>query len=229
VPEILDRDLSRPDRVRLLLSFARTAMMMLATGEKENSEEKRDAATHSLFFERISAESGTGGQRRQRCQRRDRRELGALPRLRGRGEQCRLTRRSRTAELDRRHSCCPPECAGKGAVRVRRLRLSIELESHLTKSLSTPVASDQWRELVLSDAESDLMDFRPEQVNGHCRTANHHLSPLTNHVSLLTFISLRYFTNAFFFSAENPWASKKACACDRELWLCSMIFEQSAR
>jgi len=66
VPEILDRDLSRPDGVRWLLSFSLTAMMMLATSEKENSEEKRDAATHSLFCERISAETGTGGQRRQR-------------------------------------------------------------------------------------------------------------------------------------------------------------------
>jgi hypothetical protein len=66
VPEILDRDLSRPNGVRwLLLSFALTAMM-LATSEKKNSEEKRDAATHSLFCERISAETGTGGQRRQR-------------------------------------------------------------------------------------------------------------------------------------------------------------------
>jgi hypothetical protein len=66
VPEILDRDLSRPDGVRWLLSFALRATMMLATSEKENSEEKRDAATHSLFCERISAETGTGGQRRQR-------------------------------------------------------------------------------------------------------------------------------------------------------------------
>ena len=67
MPEILDRDLSRPNGVRwLLLSFALTAMMMLATSEKENSEEKRDAATHSWFCERISAETGTGGQRRQR-------------------------------------------------------------------------------------------------------------------------------------------------------------------
>jgi len=65
VPEILDRDLSRPNGVRWLLSFALTAMM-LATSEKKNSEEKRDAATHSLFCERISAETGTGGQRRQR-------------------------------------------------------------------------------------------------------------------------------------------------------------------
>ena len=70
MPEILDRDLSRPDGVRwLLLSFALTAMMMLATSEKKNSEEKRDAATHSLFRERISAETGTGGQRRQRRHR----------------------------------------------------------------------------------------------------------------------------------------------------------------
>ena len=66
MPEILDRDLSRPDGVRWLLSFALRATMMLATSEKENSEEKRDAATHSLFCERISAETGTGGQRRQR-------------------------------------------------------------------------------------------------------------------------------------------------------------------
>lgn len=65
MPEVLDRDLSRPNGVRWLLSFALTAMM-LATSEKKNSEEKRDAATHSLFCERISAETGTGGQRRQR-------------------------------------------------------------------------------------------------------------------------------------------------------------------
>jgi hypothetical protein len=51
----------------------------------------------------------------------------------------------------------------------------------------------------------------------------------TSYFSLLTLMSLRYFTNAFLFAAENPWASKNACACDRELWLCSMIFEQSAR
>jgi len=76
VPEILDRDLSRPDGVRWLLSFALRATMMLATSEKENSEEKRDAATHSLFCERISAETGTAGQRRQRRRR---------PRLVGRG------------------------------------------------------------------------------------------------------------------------------------------------
>jgi hypothetical protein len=61
--------------------------MMLATSEKENGEEERDAATHSLFCDRISAETGTREQRRQRWQRRDRRELGALPRLRGRGER----------------------------------------------------------------------------------------------------------------------------------------------
>ena len=51
MPEILDRDLPRPDGMRLLLSFAVTAMM-LATGEKENGEKERDAATHSLFCER---------------------------------------------------------------------------------------------------------------------------------------------------------------------------------
>jgi len=68
VPEILNRDLSRPDGMCLLVAFALTAMM-LATSEKENSEEKRDAATHSLFCERISAETGTGGQRRQRRHR----------------------------------------------------------------------------------------------------------------------------------------------------------------
>ena len=66
MPEILDRDLSRPDGVRWLLSFALRATMMLATSEKENSEEKRDAATHSLFCDRISAETGTREQRRQR-------------------------------------------------------------------------------------------------------------------------------------------------------------------
>ena len=63
--EILDRDLPRPDgTVCLLVSFALSTMM--ATSKKENGEEKRDAATHSLFCERISAETGTGGQRRQR-------------------------------------------------------------------------------------------------------------------------------------------------------------------
>ena len=98
MPEILDRDLSRPDGVRLLLSFALRAMMMLATGKKENSEEKRDAATHSLFFERISAETGTREKGRQRpqarnferspaCQATGVATRGVLPRLRGRREQ----------------------------------------------------------------------------------------------------------------------------------------------
>ena len=52
MPEILDRDLSRPGDVclYLLLSFLLAAMM--AAGQKENSEEERDAATHSLFCER---------------------------------------------------------------------------------------------------------------------------------------------------------------------------------
>ena len=64
--EILDRDLSRPDGVCLCLrlSFLLTAMM--ATGQEEDREEEKDAAPHSLFCERISAETGTGGQRRQR-------------------------------------------------------------------------------------------------------------------------------------------------------------------
>ena len=62
-------------------------------------------------------------------------------------------------ELGERHAFTP--------VSVRRLRLSIEVESHLHKSLSTPVVADQLRELVQSDAKSDLMDFRPEHVNGH--------------------------------------------------------------
>ena len=55
-------------------------------------------------------------------------------------------------ELGERHTLTP--------VRVRRLRLSIEIESHLAKSLSTPVVTDQLRELVQSDANTDLMDFR---------------------------------------------------------------------
>ena len=125
MPEILDRDLSRPDGVRWLLSFALTAMMMLATSEKKNSEEKRDAATHSWFCERISAETGTGGQRRQR------REGGAaqdwwgesLPRRRLCGGGLLdlpqtvhpSARRQGSPELDRRHSCCSSERAGKGA------------------------------------------------------------------------------------------------------------------
>jgi ubiquinone/menaquinone biosynthesis C-methylase UbiE len=62
-------------------------------------------------------------------------------------------------ELGERHALTP--------VRVRRLRLRIELESHLTKSLSSPVVADQLRDLVQSDAKSNLMDFRPEQLNGH--------------------------------------------------------------
>ena len=61
-------------------------------------------------------------------------------------------------ELGERHALTP--------VRVRRLRLRIELESHLTKSLSTPVVAEQLRELVQADPKSNLMDFRPEQVNG---------------------------------------------------------------
>ena len=54
----------------------------------------------------------------------------------------------------------------KTPLRVRRLQLRIELESHLTESLSTPLVVNQLRELVQSEAKSDLMDFRPEQVNG---------------------------------------------------------------
>jgi hypothetical protein len=46
-------------------------------------------------------------------------------------------------------------------------RNSTDAEPHLTKSLSTPTVADKLRELVQSDAKSDLMDFRPEQVNGH--------------------------------------------------------------
>src|SRR5262249_46440621 len=61
-------------------------------------------------------------------------------------------------ELGERHTLMP--------AKVRRLRLRIELESHLTKSLSTPAVADQLRELVRSDAKSDLMDFRPEQLDG---------------------------------------------------------------
>jgi hypothetical protein len=68
MPKILDRNLSRPDGVRwLLLSFLLTAMM--AAGQEEDREEEKDAAPHSLFCERISAETGTGGQRRQRRHR----------------------------------------------------------------------------------------------------------------------------------------------------------------
>jgi SAM-dependent methyltransferase len=62
-------------------------------------------------------------------------------------------------ELGERHTLTP--------VRVRRLRLRIELEPHLTKSLSAPDVADKLRELVQSDAKSDLMDFRPEPVNSH--------------------------------------------------------------
>jgi hypothetical protein len=62
-------------------------------------------------------------------------------------------------ELGERHTLTP--------VKVHRLRLRIELEPHLTKSLSTPTVADKLRELVQSDTKSDLMDFRPEQVNGH--------------------------------------------------------------
>ena len=42
---------------------------MMAADQKEGSEEEKDAATHSLFCERISAETCTGGQRRQRRHR----------------------------------------------------------------------------------------------------------------------------------------------------------------
>jgi ubiquinone/menaquinone biosynthesis C-methylase UbiE len=62
-------------------------------------------------------------------------------------------------ELGERHALTP--------VRVRRLRLRIELESHLTKSLSAPIVAGRLRDLVQSDAKSNLMDFRPEQVSGH--------------------------------------------------------------
>jgi len=81
VPEILDRNLSRAGDVCLLLSFALTAMM--AADQEDDREEEKDAAPHSFFCERISAETGTGGQRRQR---RHRRELGALSRWRVLGE-----------------------------------------------------------------------------------------------------------------------------------------------
>jgi len=64
VPEILDRNLSRAGDVCLLLSFALTAMM--AADQEDDREEEKDAAPHSFFCERISAETGTGGQRRQR-------------------------------------------------------------------------------------------------------------------------------------------------------------------
>ena len=73
MPEILDRDLPRPDDVCLCwLSFLLTAMM--AAGQEEDREEEKDAAPHSLFCERISAETGTRDKRRQRRDRRQRRE-----------------------------------------------------------------------------------------------------------------------------------------------------------
>jgi hypothetical protein len=62
-------------------------------------------------------------------------------------------------ELGERHTLTP--------VKVHRLRLRIELGPHLTKSLSTPTVAGKLRELAQSDTKSDLMDFRPEQVNGH--------------------------------------------------------------
>ena len=75
MPEILDRDLSRPNGMGLLwLSFTLTAMM--AADQEDDREEEKDTAPHSLFCERISAETGTGGERRQRRHR---------PRLVGRG------------------------------------------------------------------------------------------------------------------------------------------------
>jgi hypothetical protein len=251
VPEILDRDLPRPDDVCLCwLSFLLTAMM--AAGQEEDREEEKDAAPHSLFCERISAETGTRDKRRQRRDRRQRRErkLHAAQRLlpipftfhhwfstnRGSvqfaGSEARnwsgdipVARRNAHAKalgLFAFHHLKGPEQAiqemfrvvrhgGKVVVinavpaaakrdrfdafeklrdpshasaltieelvelgerhalrpvRVRRLRLRIELESHLTQSLSTPVVVDQLRELVQADAESNLMDFRPERANG---------------------------------------------------------------
>jgi hypothetical protein len=52
VSEILDRDLSRSGRgMRLRLGcFAMTTMM--ATGQRKDGEEEKDAATHSLFCKR---------------------------------------------------------------------------------------------------------------------------------------------------------------------------------
>jgi hypothetical protein len=44
----LDRDLSWAGRNMCLRFFA--TRMMVATGQKEDSEEERDAATHSVFF-----------------------------------------------------------------------------------------------------------------------------------------------------------------------------------
>jgi hypothetical protein len=213
VPEILDRDLSRPDGVRWLLSFALRAMTMLATSEKENSEEKRDAATHSLFCERISAETGTGGQRRQRRHRprlvgRDssifhddqfagreaRNQTGDIPVARRNAqakalgllkpterltsetllplqEMFRVVRpggkvvvmdavpaAAKSDRFDAFEKLRDPSHASAltmeelielgercalTPVRVRRLRLRIELESHLSKSLSTPVVAGQ--------------------------------------------------------------------------------------
>jgi hypothetical protein len=61
-------------------------------------------------------------------------------------------------ELGERHVATP--------VKVQRLRLRIDLESQLTSSLSAPAVADQLRELVQSDAESDQMDFRPQQLDG---------------------------------------------------------------
>ena len=50
----------------------------MATDQQEDSEEEKDAATHSLFCERISAETGTRDKRRQRRERRERRERNAV-------------------------------------------------------------------------------------------------------------------------------------------------------
>ena len=75
MPEKLDCDLSWSRWNMCLWCFATT---MMATDQQEDSEEEKDAATHSLFCERISAETGTGAQRRQRRERRERRERNAV-------------------------------------------------------------------------------------------------------------------------------------------------------
>lgn len=61
-------------------------------------------------------------------------------------------------DLGERHTSIP--------VKVQKLRLRIELESLLTSSLSTPALADRLRELVSSDAITDQMDFRPQQLEG---------------------------------------------------------------
>ena len=53
MPEILNRDLSRPDGVCLCLWRPFAAAVMLAANQKQYREEEKDAATHSLFLREI--------------------------------------------------------------------------------------------------------------------------------------------------------------------------------